>query len=118
MAGGSGIMGKWYPAIQQARAAAYSMLDVLDSSHPFRSRTFYNATFLYGPDFASVGLTQIPRDGKGYQEIIPKPLPRTYREALIQDVVPVGILSPGDPKHARSLKRAIHQSVNLADLAS
>src|SRR5207249_11980077 len=42
------VIGQWYPAIQQARAAAYSMLDLLDTDTPFRASTFYNATFLYG----------------------------------------------------------------------
>src|SRR2546421_274316 len=91
------IIGQWYPAIQQARAAAYSMLDLLNTSRPFRSSTFYNATFLYGLDFASAGLTQMPirperiethsaerpspidRSSK-YQEIIADPQPRTYIE--------------------------------------
>ncbi len=35
------VLGQWYPAIQQARAAAYSMLDMLDTKRPFRSSTFY-----------------------------------------------------------------------------
>src|SRR5260370_16544065 len=94
------------------------MLDVLDTSHPFRSSTFYNATFLYGLDFASAGLTQIPRDGKGYQEIIAEPLPRTYRKVLLKDGVPVGILSLGDRKDALALKRAIDHKVNLSAVAS
>ena len=118
LTGRTRIIGQWYPAIQQARAAAYSMLDVLDTSHPFRSSTFYNATFLYGLDFASAGLTQIPRDGKGYQEIIAEPLPRTYRKVLLKDGVPVGILSLGDRKDALALKRAIDHKVNLSAVAS
>src|SRR3989454_7892525 len=87
------VIGQWYPAIQQAREAAYSMLDLLDTSYPFQSSTFYNATFLYGLDFASIGLTQIPKDVKGYQEIIADPLPRSYRKVILKDGVPVGILS-------------------------
>ncbi len=118
LTGRTRIIGQWYPAIQQARAAAYSMLDVLDTSHPFRSTTFYNATFLYGLDFASVGLAQIPRDGKGYQEIIAEPLPRTYRRVLLKDGVPVGMLSLGDRKHALAFKRAIDHKVNLSTVAS
>src|SRR5260370_14452736 len=38
------IIGQWYPAIHQAPAAASRILDVLDTSHPFRSSTVYNAT--------------------------------------------------------------------------
>jgi NAD(P)H-nitrite reductase large subunit len=48
------VLGQWFPAIQQARTAAYSMLDQYDGSRP---GTFYNATFLYGLDFVSLGIT-------------------------------------------------------------
>src|SRR6202011_4052104 len=66
LTGRTRVIGQWYPAIQQARAAAYSMLDLLDNNSPFRVGTFYNATFLYGLDFASVGITNVP----DYQEIV------------------------------------------------
>ncbi len=112
------VIGQWYPAIQQARAAAYSMLDLLDTSHPFHSSTFYNATFLYGLDFASVGLTQLPGDGGGFQEIIADPLPRIYRKVILKDGVPVGMLSLGNRKDALAFKRAIDHKVNLSPVAS
>jgi NADPH-dependent 2,4-dienoyl-CoA reductase/sulfur reductase-like enzyme/pSer/pThr/pTyr-binding forkhead associated (FHA) protein len=112
------VIGQWYPAIQQARAAAYSMLDLLDTNLPFNSSTFYNATFLYGLDFASIGLTQIPKDGKNYQEIIADPLPRTYRKVMLKDGVPVGMLSLGNRKDALAFKRAIDHKVNLSPVAS
>jgi len=112
------LLGQWYPAIQQARAAAYSMLDLLDNKHPFRSSTFYNATFLYGLEFASVGQTSIPRGGQGYQEIIADPQPRVYRKVLLKDGVPVGMLTLGDRKGAPAFKRAIDHSVNLLPVAS
>jgi NADPH-dependent 2,4-dienoyl-CoA reductase/sulfur reductase-like enzyme len=51
------LLGQWYPAIQQARAAAYAMMGILDIQHPFNASTFYNATFLYQMDFACAGLT-------------------------------------------------------------
>src|SRR5205085_4944415 len=91
LTGRTRVIGQWYPAVQQARAAAYSMLDLLDTKH--HPGTFYNATFLYGLDFASVGLTNIPKGGQGYQEIIADPEPRTYRKVLLKDGVPVGMLS-------------------------
>jgi NADPH-dependent 2,4-dienoyl-CoA reductase/sulfur reductase-like enzyme/pSer/pThr/pTyr-binding forkhead associated (FHA) protein len=112
------LLGQWYPAIQQARAAAYSMLDLLDNKHPFRSSTFYNATFLYGLDFASVGQTSIPRGGQGYQEIIADPQPREYRKVLLKDGVPVGMLALGDRKGALAFKRAIDHGINLLPVAS
>lgn len=108
------ILGQWYPAIQQARAAAYSMLDLLDSERPFSFSSFYNATFLYGLDFAAVGATNLP----GYQEIVAEPKPRMYRKVLLQDGVPVGMLSLGDRKQALAFKRAIDHQVNLQPVAS
>ncbi len=109
------VMGQWYPAIVQARAAAYSMLDILDTSSPFRMSTFYNATFLYGLDFASVGLT---RSGRGYQELVADPQPRTYRKVVLKDGVAVGMLSLGNRKDALAFKRAIDYGVNLAPVVS
>src|SRR5712692_5874231 len=112
------VIGQWYPAIQQARAAAYSMLDLLDTNNPFRSATFYNATFLYGLDFGSVGLANIPKGGQGYQEIVADPQPRTYRKVLLKNGVPVGMISLGDRKGALAFKRAIDHGVNLTPVAS
>ncbi|MBV9232375.1 MAG: NAD(P)/FAD-dependent oxidoreductase, partial [Chloroflexi bacterium] len=107
-------IGQWYPAVQQARAAAYSMLDLLDTNRPFRSSTFYNATFLYGLDFASVGVT----NAQGYQEIVADPKPRTYRKVLLKDGVPVGMLALGDRKQVLAFKRAIDHRVNLLPVSS
>ena len=120
MTGRIRVIGQWFPAISQGRAAAYSMLGLLDSGSPFRSSTFYNATFLYGLDFASVGLTQISGDnGSGaYQEIIADPQPRTYRKALLKNGVAVGMLSLGDRKQTLAFKRAVDHSVNLAPVSS
>lgn len=112
------VIGQWYPAIQQARAAAYSMLDLLDTSRPFRMSTFYNATFLYGLDFASVGLANIPKGGQGYQEIVADPQPRTYRKILLKDGVPVAMLALGDRKGVLAVKRAIDHNVNLSPVAA
>lgn len=118
------IIGQWYPAIQQARAAAYSMLDLLNTSRPFRSSTFYNATFLYGLDFASAGLTQMPVGAERidrppkYQEIIADPQPRTYRKVLLKDGVAVGMLFLGDRSDGLAFKRAIDAGVNLLPVAS
>jgi NADPH-dependent 2,4-dienoyl-CoA reductase/sulfur reductase-like enzyme/pSer/pThr/pTyr-binding forkhead associated (FHA) protein len=118
MTGRTRVIGQWYPAIQQARAAAYSMLDLLDSSQPFRFSTFYNATFLYGLDFAAAGLTQVPGDGQGHQEIVADPLPRAYRKVVLKDGVPVGMLALGDRRSALAFKRAIDHKVNLLPVAS
>jgi NADPH-dependent 2,4-dienoyl-CoA reductase/sulfur reductase-like enzyme/pSer/pThr/pTyr-binding forkhead associated (FHA) protein len=116
--GRSRVIGQWYPAIQQARAAVYSMLDLLDSKRLFRFATFYNATFLYGLEFASSGLTNIPRQGQGYQEIIADPQPRTYRKVILKDGVAVGALALGNRKGVLAFKRAIDHGVNLLPVAS
>ncbi len=107
------VIGQWYPAVQQARAAAYSMLDLLDTDHPFSASTFYNATFLYGLEFASVGLTQIPRGAQGFQELVADPQPRTYRKILLKGGVPVGMLAIGERRGVLALKRAIDHRVDL-----
>jgi NADPH-dependent 2,4-dienoyl-CoA reductase/sulfur reductase-like enzyme/pSer/pThr/pTyr-binding forkhead associated (FHA) protein len=110
LTGRSRVIGQWYPAIQQARAAAYSMLDLLDTDRPFKSSTFYNATFLYGLDFASVGISNLP----GFQEIVAPPKPRMYRKVLLKNGIPVGMLSLGNRKQALAFKRAIDTRTNLA----
>lgn len=112
------LIGQWYPSIQQARAAAYSMLDLLDAKQQFCFGNFYNATFLYGLEFASVGLTTIPRDGRGYQEVVADPQPRTYQKAILKDGVPVGMLALGDRRSALAFKRAIDARVNVAPVAA
>ncbi len=116
--GRSRVIGQWYPSIQQARAAAYSMLDLLDARHQFRFGNFYNASILYGLEFASVGISSMPKDGKGYQEIIADPQPRTYQKVILQNGVPVGMLALGDRKSVLTFKRAIDAGVNLSPVAS
>ncbi|HLX41506.1 MAG TPA: FAD-dependent oxidoreductase, partial [Ktedonobacteraceae bacterium] len=125
MTGRTRVVGQWYPAIQQARAAAYGMLDVLDTSHPFQTTTFYNATFLYGLDFASVGITNSPEDysdmkiaDSRVQTIVADPQPRTYRKVTLANGVPIGMLSLGDRTETLAFKRAIDYRVNLSSVAS
>lgn len=112
--GRSRVIGQWFPAIQQARAAAYSMLDLLDASRPFNPGTFYNATCLYGLDFSSVGSV----NAKGVQEIVADPRPRVYRKVLLKEGIPVGMISIGDRKRSLPFKRAIDHRVNLSPVAS
>lgn len=111
------VIGQWFPAVQQARAAAYSMLDLLDATQPQPTRSFYNATFLYGLEFASAGLAQIPGNAQGYQEISADPQPRTYRKVILKDGVAVGMLALGMRGGALACKRAIDHRVNLTPVA-
>lgn len=109
--------GQWYPAIQQARAAAYSMLDLLDTSSTAGANINYlNATFLYGLDFASVGLTSVP--GYPYHPLVAEPQPCRYQKVLLHNGIPVGWLSLGDRTPALAFKRAIDHRVNLLPVAS
>ncbi len=109
-------LGQWYPAIQQARAAAYSMLDMLDTSSTAGTGINYlNATFLYGLDFASIGLTNIV--GHPYHALIAEPQPRRYQKVLLRNGIPVGWLSLGDRAPALAFKRAIDHGVNLLPVA-
>ena len=118
LTGRTRVIGQWYPAIQQARAAAYGMIDRLDTRHVFRFGNFYNACFLYGLEFASVGLSQIPKSGKGYSEIVADPQPRTYQKTILKDGVPVGMLALGDRRQVLTFKRAVDHMVNLSPVAS
>lgn len=112
------VIGQWFPSIQQARAAAYSMLDLLDTKTPLRFGNFYNATFLYGLDFASVGIASIPPGGQGYQELIADPQPRTYQKVILRNGVPVGAIALGDRQAVLAIKRAVDYNVNLQPVAS
>ena len=121
------VLGQWFPAIQQAQIAAYNMLGALKSDHPFypgstheaRSAymNYYNATFLYGLEFASIGLTTRP-SSPGYTEIVAVPQPRNYRKALLKEGIIVGALLLGDRKQGMAFKRAIDHRVNLAPIAN
>lgn len=118
LTGQTRVIGQWYPAIQQARAAVYSMLDVLDTQTVFHFGNFYNASILYGLEFASVGRTNMPQNGKGYQEIIADPQPRSYQKVLLKEGVPVGMLALGNRAHVFTFKRAIDHRVDLSPVAS
>jgi NADPH-dependent 2,4-dienoyl-CoA reductase/sulfur reductase-like enzyme/pSer/pThr/pTyr-binding forkhead associated (FHA) protein/ribosomal protein L40E len=118
LTGKTRVIGQWYPAIQQARAAAYSMLDVLDTQTVFQFGNFYNASMLYGLEFASVGLTNMPRNGKGYQEIQAEPKPRHYQKVLLKDGVPTGMIALGDRRHVITFKRAVDHRVDLSPVAT
>src|SRR5438105_9108692 len=73
---------------------------------------------LYGLEFASVGLSTLPKDGKGYQEIIADPRPRTYQKVILKDGVPVGMLALGDRRSVLTFKRAIDAQVNVMPVAA
>jgi NAD(P)H-nitrite reductase large subunit len=110
------VIGQWYPAVQQGRAAAYAMLDMLDDQRPFHAGTFYNATFLYGLDCAAVGLTST--QGPQLQDIVAEPRPRSYCKVTLYNGVPVGMLALGNRREALAFKRAIDYGVSLAPIAS
>lgn len=110
------VIGQWYPAVQQGRAAAYAMLDVLDDRRLFHVGPFYNATSLYGRGCAAVGLTrlQMPQ----FQDIVAEPRPRSYRKVTLYNGVPVGMLALGERREAMAFKRAIDYGVSFAPIAS
>jgi NADPH-dependent 2,4-dienoyl-CoA reductase/sulfur reductase-like enzyme/Fe-S-cluster-containing hydrogenase component 2/pSer/pThr/pTyr-binding forkhead associated (FHA) protein/CRP-like cAMP-binding protein len=113
------VPGQWYPAIEQARTAAYSMLGQLGTRAAASSgHNYYNATFLYGLDFVSVGLTTKPPNTQGYREIVADPQPRNYRKMILSNGIPLGMLFLGDRKNALAFKRTIDHGVNLASIAS
>ncbi len=108
------VVGQWYPAIQQAQIAANAMLHKKFEHQSSSTDMFYNATFLCGLDFVSVGITtQLPH-APLFQEVVAPPMPRSYRKVLLHNGIPVGILFLGERKHALAFQRAIEQRVNLA----
>ena len=112
LTGKTRVIGQWYPAIQQAQTAASAMLH--QGQQAALAEAFYNATFLCGLDFVSVGVTTQPTYGPRFQEVIAPPGPRSYRKVLLQHGVPVGLLFLGERKHALAFKRAIEQHISLA----
>ena len=115
LSGKTRVLGQWYPAIQQARIAAYNMLKLINVP---RTGTFYNATFLHGLDFVSLGLSPLPKQSSPvYQEIVADPEPRNYRKLLLSDGIPIGAIFLGERKKALPLKRAMDHHVNLQSVA-
>src|SRR6266480_1621892 len=119
------VIGHWYPALQQGRAAAYSMLDILDTSrfaHPVTGSGAYvhsiHSMSLYKIDFAAVGSTKMPQDEQGYQEFVVGPKSHAYRKVLLKDGVPMGIFSLGEHTDMLAFKRAIDHRVNLIPIAA
>jgi NADPH-dependent 2,4-dienoyl-CoA reductase/sulfur reductase-like enzyme/Fe-S-cluster-containing hydrogenase component 2/CRP-like cAMP-binding protein/pSer/pThr/pTyr-binding forkhead associated (FHA) protein len=116
LTGRTRVVGQWYPAIQQAQIAAKEMLEPESAQRekPLRD-TLYNATFLYGLDFVSLGQTIVPQQA-GYYELIAEPQPRAYRKIVFQQGIPTGILFLGRTAQAFAYKRAIDQRVNLTSI--
>jgi NAD(P)H-nitrite reductase large subunit len=96
LTGRSRVIGQWYPAIQQARAAAYAMLGILDTTRSF--------------------LARLRQENRGYQELIADPQPRTYQKAILKGGIPVGMLALGNRKGVLAYKRAIDYQVNLSPI--
>ena len=121
LSGRTRVLGQWFPAIQQAQIAAYNMLAASGrasiagpSSATFGQ--FYNATFLYGLDFVSIGLTTCPA-ASGFQELVAAPQARSYRKVILSCGQAAGALLLGDRRQALAFKRAIDHQVNLASVA-
>lgn len=107
------VLGQWFPAIQQARKAAFSMLAKQVSMQEDSPRlSYYNATFLQQLDFVSFGLTQPPAS-RIYQELVAPAEPRSYRKVIVRNGYLAGVLLLGNRSRALALKRAFDHSVNL-----
>src|SRR6266566_901853 len=117
------IFGQWYPAMQQGRTAAYSMLGMLGTQHLRHAETYSNAylrsisaQYLYGFDVAAIGITNV--SSPEYQEIQADPRTHIYSKVLLKDGIPVGMLSFDGRRDALAFKRAIDHAVNLMPVAS
>jgi FHA domain/Pyridine nucleotide-disulphide oxidoreductase len=117
------ILGQWYPAIQQGRAAAYNMLGMLDVLRLRHSATYSNAylrpinTFsLFGFDIAAIGLTNM--SAPAYQEVVADIKTHVYSKALLKNGVPVGMLSFDGRRDTLAFKRAIDHAADLTSVTS
>jgi NADPH-dependent 2,4-dienoyl-CoA reductase/sulfur reductase-like enzyme len=123
LTGQTRISGQWYPAMQQGRAAAYSMLGMLDTPR-LRHATKYSNAYLrpintlsvFGLDVAAIGLTKV--SAPGCQEVMADPRTHIYSKALLKDGVPVGMLSFDDRRDTLAFKRAIDHAVNLTSVVA
>lgn len=116
LSGRSRLLGQWYPAIQQARVAALHMAGALAASPQVVRAPFYNATFLQGLSFVSLGLTLRP-EAAGFQEIVAEPQPRSYRKLLLRNGTAMGVLLLGERGQALAFKRALDHHVDLSAVA-
>lgn len=123
------LLGQWYPATQQAHTAAHNMYATLHApagTQPEQYawsreyRNYYNASFLFGLDFVSIGQTNIPKRQVNtfYKEITAPAEPRNYRKALLQHDVLVGALFLGKRDQALAFKRAIDHHVDIMTIKS
>ncbi len=60
----------------------------------------------------------MPKNGKGYQEIVADPQPRIYQKVILKEGVPVGMLALGNRTTVLAFKRAIDHQVDLSPVAS
>jgi NADPH-dependent 2,4-dienoyl-CoA reductase/sulfur reductase-like enzyme/Fe-S-cluster-containing hydrogenase component 2/CRP-like cAMP-binding protein len=116
LSGRTRVLGQWFPAIQQAQIAAHQMIDAPSNSVGTAVAPFYNATFLHGLDFVSIGLTTCPA-APGFQEVVAEPRARSYRKVILRNGRIVGALLLGERGQGLALKRALDHQVNLAPLA-
>ncbi|HEX7734649.1 MAG TPA: FAD-dependent oxidoreductase [Ktedonobacteraceae bacterium] len=121
LTGRTRVLGQWYPAIQQAQIAAYGMLAARDveplANSPQDLATLYNATFLYGLDFVSIGPTTCPKV-PAFQELVAPPQARNYRKVILYQGRAVGALLLGDRTLGMALKRAVDHQVNVMSIVS
>ncbi|HKV59716.1 MAG TPA: FAD-dependent oxidoreductase [Ktedonobacteraceae bacterium] len=117
------ILGQWYPAMQQGRAAAYSMLGMLDALRLRHAATYSSAYLrpintysLFGFDIAAIGLTQV--SAPVYKEVVADIKKHIYSKAILKNGVPVGMLSFDSRRDMLAIKRAIDHGVDLTAVAS
>ena len=117
------VLGQWYPSMQQGRAAAYSMLGMLDALRLRHAAMYSNAylhpinTFsLFGFDIATIGLTNV--SAPAYQEVVADIKTHIYSKALLKNGVPVGMLSFDGSRDTLAFKRAIDHAADLTSVVS
>jgi NADPH-dependent 2,4-dienoyl-CoA reductase/sulfur reductase-like enzyme len=123
--------GQWYSALQQGRAAAYSMLGMLGANQLLRAneskaaaskRAYLHPIIkarIFGFDLAAVGLTNPPANNDpGCQQITADTRTHIYSKALLKNGVLVGMLSLDGDRDIVAFKRAVDHAVNVTPVAS
>ncbi len=123
--GQSRITGQWYPAIQQGRAAAYSMLGLPGtrqllhaSAHSSAFLHAITSTRLFGLDIAAIGASALDSNAPGCQAVLSDPAICGYARALLKNGVPIGALSFDGRVDMLSFKRAVDHAVDLSPVAA
>jgi len=110
--------GKTYGVTAAAEKQADSLARYLngDSQSLYEGSTFTNILKLEGLDLCSIGLPEIPADGKGFEEILfIDRAKRYYKKCIIKDDRLVGAILIGDKAEFAEFRELIEDRIELSE---